>query len=76
MSTLQRGLAHGRTSLRTIAMVGTAMLCFAANSILCRLAVAHGRIDPGTFTTLRVLSAAIMLSFVVWLERGSFPGWL
>ena len=33
------------------------MLCFAANSILCRLALAPGLIDPATFTTLRVLSA-------------------
>jgi drug/metabolite transporter (DMT)-like permease len=49
------------------------MLCFAANSILCRLALAHGEIDPGTFTTLRVVSAALMLGLVVWLERGHFP---
>lgn len=55
-------------------MAAIAMLCFAANSLLCRLAVASGRIDPGTFTTTRVLSAAIMLSLVVWFERGRFPG--
>ena len=49
------------------------MLCFAANSILCRLALVHGEIDPGTFTTLRVFSAALMLSLVVWRERGRLP---
>ena len=54
-----------RTSLRTIVLTATAMLCFAANSILCRLALAPGQIDPATFTTLRVLSAALMLSLVV-----------
>jgi len=68
-----QGLAQRRTSLRTVAMAATAMLCFAANSILCRLAVASGQIDPGTFTTTRVLSAAVMLSLMVWFERGSFP---
>ena len=68
-----RGSVPGRTSLRTIALAGTAMVCFAANSILCRLALAPGLIDPATFTTLRVLSAALMLSLVVWLERRRLP---
>src|SRR5260370_16707585 len=70
---MQRGLVPGRTKLRTISLAGAAMLCFAANSILCRLALLHGEIDPGTFTTVRVLSAALMLGFVVWLERGRLP---
>jgi len=54
-------------------MAAIAMLCFAANSLLCRLAVAHGQIDPGSFTTTRVLSAAIMLGLVIWFDRGRFP---
>lgn len=62
-----------RTSLRTIVLAATAMLCFAANSILCRLALAPRLIDPATFTTLRVLSGALMLSLVVWLERRHLP---
>jgi drug/metabolite transporter (DMT)-like permease len=45
------------------------MLCFAANSLLCRLALAPKLIDPATFTSVRVLSAATMLSIVVWLRR-------
>jgi drug/metabolite transporter (DMT)-like permease len=49
------------------------MLCFAANSILCRLALAPGLIDPATFTTLRVLSAALMLGLVVWLKGRRLP---
>ena len=43
------------------------MLCFAANSILCRLAWAPKLIDAATFTTLRVLSAATMLTLIVCL---------
>jgi drug/metabolite transporter (DMT)-like permease len=49
------------------------MLCFAANSILCRLALAPKLIDPATFTSVRVLSAATMLSIVVWLRRHHLP---
>lgn len=49
------------------------MLCFAANSLLCRLALAPKLIDPATFTSVRVLSAATMLSIVVWLRRRHFP---
>jgi drug/metabolite transporter (DMT)-like permease len=49
------------------------MLCFAANSILCRLALAPRLIDPATFTTVRVLSGALMLSLAVWLERRRLP---
>ena len=49
------------------------MLCFAANSLLCRLALAPKLIDPATFTSVRVLSAAAMLSIVVWLRRGHLP---
>jgi drug/metabolite transporter (DMT)-like permease len=49
------------------------MLCFAANSLLCRLALAPKLIDPATFTSVRVLSAVTMLSIVVWLRRRHFP---
>jgi drug/metabolite transporter (DMT)-like permease len=50
-----------------------AMLCFAANSLLCRLALAPRHVDPATFTTLRVAAAATMLCLVVWLQRRRFP---
>jgi drug/metabolite transporter (DMT)-like permease len=59
--------------LRTLALPAVAMVCFTANSILCRLALAPRRIDAATFTTLRVLSAAAMLSVVVWRERRRRP---
>jgi drug/metabolite transporter (DMT)-like permease len=57
----------------TIVLAGTAMLCFAANSILCRLALAPKLIDAATFTTLRVLSAATMLTLIVWLQYRRLP---
>jgi len=49
------------------------MLCFAANSLLCRLALAPKLIDPATFTSVRVLSAAMMLSVCVGLRRQHLP---
>jgi drug/metabolite transporter (DMT)-like permease len=49
------------------------MLCFAANSLLCRLALDPRLVDAATFTSLRVVSGAAMLSFVVWLQRGRLP---
>jgi len=38
-----------------------AMLAFAANSLLCRLALGDGQIDAASFTTVRVASGAITL---------------
>src|SRR4029077_16154622 len=62
-----------RPSLRTVIFTSVAMLCFAANSILCRLALGPALIDAATFTTLRVLSAAAMLSLMVWLSYRRLP---
>lgn len=47
-----------------------ALVCFAANSILCRLALAGTSIDPTSFTTIRVASGAAMLGLLLMLERG------
>jgi drug/metabolite transporter (DMT)-like permease len=56
-------------SLRTLMLTAAAMLCFAANSLLCRLALAPRLVDAATFTTLRVVSAVAMLCFVIWLQH-------
>jgi drug/metabolite transporter (DMT)-like permease len=56
-----------------IFLTAVAMLCFAANSILCRMALAPGLLDPATFTTVRVVSAATMLVLVTWLQRRKLP---
>jgi drug/metabolite transporter (DMT)-like permease len=55
-------------------LAAVAMLCFAANSLLCRLALAPRLVDAATFTTLRVASAAAMICLVFWIQRRSFPG--
>ncbi|WP_271588299.1 DMT family transporter [Bradyrhizobium sp. CCBAU 53415] len=49
------------------------MVCFAANSLLCRLALGPGLIDPASFTTVRVLAAVAILALVVWQSYGHLP---
>src|SRR6476469_6780745 len=58
---------------RPLMLTAAAMLCFAANSVLCRLALAPRLVDAATFTTVRVASAAAMLCLVVWLQRHHLP---
>jgi len=50
-------------------LVVLAMTAFAANSLLCRLALKQTGIDAATFTALRLLSGAMMLWLIVRLRR-------
>lgn len=47
-----------RVALSTV----LALLCFAANSLLCRIALRHTSIDAATFTTVRILAGAVTLT--------------
>ena len=56
---------------RTAAMTLLAMLAFAGNSLLCRLALRHTGIDAASFTSVRLASGALVLAMlVVWRHRG------
>ena len=55
-------------ALRTIALTMAAMLAFAANSILCRLALSQRAIDPASFGSLRLMSGALTLALVLRLR--------
>ena len=48
-----------------------AMTAFAANSLLCRMALRGARIDAASFTLIRLTSGALMLWFIVWLRGGT-----
>lgn len=52
---------------RTAALTAFTMVAFAANSLLCRMALGRELIDPLSFTTARVVSGAVVL---VVLSRG------
>lgn len=53
------------TPLRTSALTALALFAFAANSVLCRLALQHASIDPASFATVRLVSGALMLALIV-----------
>ncbi len=50
--------------VRGSVLVASALLAFAANSILCRLALAGQEIDAPAFTAIRLITGAILLSAV------------
>lgn len=47
--------------VRTIILTSLAMTAFAGNSLLCRLALKHASIDAASFTTIRLVSGALVL---------------
>jgi drug/metabolite transporter (DMT)-like permease len=55
---------------RTIALTVLAMLAFAANSLLCRLALQQASIDAASFGSVRLVSGALVLMAVVRLRSG------
>ena len=50
------------------------MIAFAGNSLLCRLALKHTRIDAASFTTIRLISGAVILWLVVRMSRNTRTG--
>ncbi len=67
---------------RTAAATTVAMIAFASNSILCRLALGARHIDPASFTAVRIVSGAAMLAALAAVSRArrrrepTRAGWL
>lgn len=59
---------------RAIVLTSLAMIAFAGNSLLCRVALKDTTIDAASFTTIRLLSGAVMLWLVVRMSRGTLSG--
>jgi len=57
-------------TLRTLLLTSVAMLAFAANSLLCRLALQQASIDPASFGSVRLASGALVLAAIVRLRAG------
>lgn len=51
--------------LRIVVLTTLTMLAFAGNSLLCRIALGHTAIDAASFTTVRLVSGALMLWILV-----------
>ncbi len=60
--------------VKTLVLTVISMFAFAANSVLCRLALAGERIDPAAFTLLRLASGVVMLLAIVALRGPSGAG--
>ena len=53
----------------TLVLTAAAMAAFAANSILCRLALGVGLIDAASFATIRTISGALVLAGILLLRQ-------
>lgn len=62
-------MTTGTSVARPIIYTSVAMLAFAGNSIICRLALRDGAIDPATFTSIRLLAGAIALLLIFTVAR-------
>ena len=60
-------------ALRIVALTAGTLVCFAANSLLCRAALGPRLVDPATFTSLRLASGAAAMALLVALARRTRP---
>lgn len=59
---------------RIVTLTVLALTAFAGNSLLCRAALAQTHIDAASFTTVRLLSGAVVLWVLVLIRGGARPG--
>jgi drug/metabolite transporter (DMT)-like permease len=59
---------------RIVTLTVVSLTAFAGNSLLCRAALAHTHIDAASFTTVRLLSGAVILWVLVLMRGGVRPG--
>lgn len=58
----------------TLALTLLAMIAFAGNSLLCRLALKETSIDAASFTAIRLVSGAVVLWLIVRLRHRTMHG--
>jgi drug/metabolite transporter (DMT)-like permease len=59
-------------SIRTASLTLLALIAFASNSLLTRLALGTHQIDAATFTAIRLAAGAIVLTLIVRAQAGSW----
>src|SRR5438045_1122636 len=59
--------------MRRFILTLLAMIAFAGNSLICRLALTQTTIDAASFTFIRILSGAVALWLVVTIRKRSSP---
>ena len=65
--------APPQAGAHTAALACGALVCFAANSLLCRAALGRGLADPGAFTAVRLASGAATLALLLGATRRTRP---
>ena len=65
--------------MRTAVLTATALIAFASNSILCRMALGRATIDAASFSTIRLVAGACCLALITtatrrdtWRAQGSW----
>lgn len=66
------GVALPAMNLRTVAFTLLALIAFASNSLLTRLALGSHQIDAATFTAIRLCAGAVVLVMLVRVQAGSW----
>jgi drug/metabolite transporter (DMT)-like permease len=61
------------SSRKTLTFLVLAIIAFAANSVICRLALANNASDPASFTIVRILSGIMMLMLLWFLRQHDRP---
>ena len=52
--------------MRVALLTALAMLAFAGNSLLCRIALRDSDLDPASFTAIRLIAGALVLALLIW----------
>lgn len=65
MKNSEKRTAQWQTAILTV----LALVAFAANSVLCRMALGQGSIDAASFTSIRLISGAAILLLLIRLVR-------
>ena len=60
---------NSKDIIKLIILTSLALIAFAANSVLCRLALGSGAIDASSFTVLRLLSGIVVLFIIISIAK-------
>lgn len=58
-----------RSAMNTAIYTSLALLAFAGNSVICRLALQDGEIDAASFTSIRLIAGIIVLSVILHARK-------
>jgi drug/metabolite transporter (DMT)-like permease len=61
-----------RTKIFSLTLL--AMMAFAGNSLLCRVALKHSSIDAASFTSIRIIAGALTLWFIMRMRASTTGG--